>query len=269
MTAPDMRPPGALHAPPDAPLLACESLTVRYAPHGDGHDPGRAALDAVTLAVRPGEIVGLVGRNGAGKSTLIRTAAGLLAPDAGTVRVVGLDPLVARDTVMREVGFLLADPALFAYLSAAETLAVVADLHGLRGVVAERRVAETLALVELEGARDRRAGAYSTGMAKRLALACAFLPDHALLVLDEPFESLDPLILRLLSRALRARREAGAGVLLSSHLLGTVAGLCDRVVLVERGRMLADGTVSALIAAHAPADEPTLDGAYAALIGAG
>ena len=251
-----------------APLLACERLTVRYAPHGDTRDASRTALDGVTLAVRPGEIVGLIGRNGAGKSTLIRTAAGLLAPDDGTMRVVGLDPLVAPAAVMRDAGFLLAEPALFAYLTAAETLAVVADLHGLRGEEAERRVAEVLAIVELEEPRHRRAGEYSTGMARRLALACALLPEPALLVLDEPFESLDPLVVRRLTRALRARRDTGTGTLLSSHLLATVAGLCDRVVLVDRGRVLAEGTVPALITAFAPADEPTLDAAYAMLVGA-
>ena len=156
---------------------------------------------------------------------------------------------------------------MFAYLSAAEMLAVVADQHGLRGDGASRVVAEMLALVELEDVRDKRVGDYSTGMAKRLALACAMLASPVLLVLDEPFESLDPLVIRRLTRALAARRGDGVGVLLSSHLLTTVAGLCDRVVLIDCGRVLAEGTVSELIAAHAPADEPTLDGAYAALVG--
>ena len=250
-----------------APLLACAALTVRYANEVDARDVARPALHTVTLTVQPGEIVGLVGRNGAGKSTLIRAAAGLLAPDAGTVRVVGLDPIAAPGAVMRDAGFLLAEPALFAYLTAAETLAVVADVHGLARDEAARRVDATLAIVELADARDRRAGDYSTGMAKRLALACALLPEPALLVLDEPFELLDPLAVRCVARALRARRAAGAGVLLSSHLLATVAGLCDRIVLIDRGRVLADGTVQALIDRHAPADEPTLDGAYAALVG--
>jgi ABC-2 type transport system ATP-binding protein len=183
------------------------------------------------------------------------------------VRVVGRDPAAEPVAVMQHAGFLLADPALFAYLTAAETLAFVADVHGLEDDAAARRIADVLTLVELDDVRDRRAGEYSTGMAKRLALACALLPDPPLLVLDEPFESLDPLVVRRLSRALRARRDAGTGVLLSSHLLGAVAGLCDRVVLVDRGRVLADGTVAMLIAAHAPDDEQTLDGAYAALVG--
>lgn len=250
-----------------SPLLACEALTVRYAAAADTIEANQAALADVSLAVHSGEIVGLVGRNGAGKSTLIRTAAGLLAPSAGTVRVVGRDPARETAEIMRHAGFLLSEPALFAYLSAAETLAVVADQHGLGGDGAARRVAELLALVELEEVRDRRVGGYSTGMAKRLALACALLPAPSLLVLDEPFESLDPLVVRRLTRALGARRDDGVGVLLSSHLLATVAELCDRVVLIDRGRVLAEGTVPGLISAHAPADEPTLDGAYAALIG--
>ncbi|MBK8249891.1 MAG: ABC transporter ATP-binding protein [Gemmatimonadetes bacterium] len=249
------------------PLLACEGLTVRYVAASDVMDADKPALADVSLAVHPGEIVGLVGRNGAGKSTLIRTAAGLLAPTGGMVRVVGRDPATEPAEVMRHAGFLLSDPALFAYLSAAETLAVVADQHGLEGEVAARRVAELLTLVELEEVRDRRVGGYSTGMAKRLSLACALLPTPSLLVLDEPFESLDPLVVRRLTRALGAQRDGGVGVLLSSHLLATVAELCDRVVLIDRGRVLAEGTVPGLIAAHAPAGEATLDGAYAALIG--
>jgi ABC-type multidrug transport system ATPase subunit len=247
-------------------LLACDGLTVRYASAHDA-EALRAALADVTLAVHTGEIVGLVGRNGAGKSTLIRAAAGFIVPSAGSVRVVGRDPAVDAAAVMRDAGFLLSDPALFAYLTAAETLAVVADQHGLRDDIALRRVAEMLALVELEDVRDKRVGEYSTGMAKRLAVACAMLPAPSLLVLDEPFESLDPLVVRRLTRALAARRDDDVGVLLSSHLLATVADLCDRVVLIDRGRVLAEGTVSALIAAHAPANEPTLDGAYAALVG--
>lgn len=249
------------------PVLACDGLTVRYASADDTEAAQRAALADVTLAVHPGEIVGLVGRNGAGKSTLIRTAAGLLAPSAGSVRVVGREPGVDAAEIMRHAGFLLSDPALFAYLSAAETLAVVADLHGLNGDSGARRVNEMLTLVELEDVRDQRVADYSTGMAKRLALACAMLPAPSLLVLDEPFESLDPLVVRRITRALAAQREHGVGVLLSSHLLATVADLCDRVVLIDRGRVLAEGTVSGLIAAHAPANEPTLDGAYAALVG--
>ena len=250
-----------------SPLLACEALTVRYVSAPDAMAAEHPALAEVSLVVHPGEIVGLVGRNGAGKSTLIRAAAGLLAPTGGVVRVVGRDPATETAEVMRHVGFLLSDPALFAYLSAAETLAVVADQHGLHGEVATRRVAELLALVELEEVRDRRVGGYSTGMTKRLALACALIPTPSLLVLDEPFESLDPLVVRRLTRALGAQRAGGVGVLLSSHLLATVAELCDRVVLIDRGRVLAEGTVPGLIAAHAPAGEATLDGAYAALIG--
>ncbi len=258
---------GTPASPMAPPVLACDKLTVRYASAHDTGEAQRAALADVTLAAYPGEIVGLVGRNGAGKSTLIRTAAGLIAPSAGSVRVVGRDPGVDAAAIMRDAGFLLSDPALFAYLSAAETLAVVADLHGLNGDGAARRVNEMLALVELEDVRDQPVGDYSTGMAKRLALACAMLPAPSLLVLDEPFESLDPLVVRRIARALAAQRENGVCVLLSSHLLATVADLCDRVVLIDRGRVLAEGTVSGLIAAHAPTNEPTLDGAYAALVG--
>ena len=250
-----------MNAPNTLPL-ACDGLEVRF--------PGapRPALAGVSLAVRAGSVCGLVGRNGAGKSTLVRAAAGLVVPDAGAVRVFGRDPARERVATMREAGFLLADPALFAYLNAAETLAFVAECHGMRPAAARARAAALIDLLDLHDAADRRAGDYSTGTAKRLALAAALAHDPALLVLDEPFESLDPLAVRALRAELRARADAGAAVLLSSHLLAAVESLCDDVVLLERGRVVAAGAVAAVVAAHAPAAERTLEGAYARLVAA-
>lgn len=247
---------------PNALPLACDGLEVRFlgAP--------RPALDGISLAVRAGSVCGLVGRNGAGKSTLVRAAAGLVVPEAGAVRVFGRDPARERVATMREAGFLLADPALFAYLNAAETLAFVAECHGMRPAAARARAAALIDRLDLHDAADRRAGDYSTGTAKRLALAAALAHDPALLVLDEPFESLDPLAVRALRAELRARADAGAAVLVSSHLLAAVESLCDDVVLLERGRVLAAGGVAAVVAAHAPAAERTLEGAYARLVGA-
>lgn len=247
----------AQHAPP----FACADVVVRF--------PGapRPALAGVSLAVRAGTVCGLVGRNGAGKSTLIRAAAGLVVPDAGAVRVFGRDPARERVATMRDAGFLLADPALFAYLSAAETLAFVAECHGMPRRAARARAEALLDLFDLRDAGDRWAAEYSTGTAKRLAVAAALAHDPRLLVLDEPFESLDPLAVRALRAALRARADAGAAVLVSSHLLAAVESLCDEVALLERGRVLAAGGAAAVVAAHAPASERTLEGAYVRLVG--
>ncbi|GJG86011.1 hypothetical protein tb265_11920 [Gemmatimonadetes bacterium T265] len=246
------------HAP-----LACDGVVVGF--------PGapRPALAGVTLVVRAGTVCGLVGRNGAGKSTLIRTAAGLVVPDAGTVRVFGRDPARERVATMCVAGFLLADPALFAYLTAAETLAFVAECHGTSRAAARARAAALIDRLDLHDVADGRAAEYSTGTAKRLAVAAALAHDPGLLVLDEPFEALDPLAVRALRAELRARADAGTAVLVSSHLLAAVESLCDDVVLLERGRVLAGGTVAAVVAALAPAAERTLEGAYVRLVGFG
>jgi len=245
---------------PNAPPLACDGVEVRF--------PGapRPALAGVSLALRSGTLCGLVGRNGAGKSTLVRCAAGLVVPDAGAVRVFGRDPVRERVAVMRAAGFLLADPALFAYLDAAETLAFVAEAHGMSPAAARARAAALIDLLDLHDAGDRRAAEYSTGTAKRLALAAALAHDPPLLVLDEPFESLDPMAVRALRAELRARADAGAAVLVSSHLLAAVESVCDDVVVLERGRVLAAGPTAAVVAAHAPDPERTLEGAYARLV---
>ncbi|MDB4951592.1 MAG: transporter ATP-binding protein [Gemmatimonadetes bacterium] len=223
--------PHADAAPADA--LALEAVSVRFG--------GVQALDGVSLAVPAGSITGLIGRNGAGKSTSIRLLAGLLRPDAGQVRVLGMGFADGATEIKQSTGWLLSEPALFAYLTPYETLRYVAEACGVPDAEGERRTRDLLALFDLEGARDRLVDGFSTGMQKRLGLAAAMVHAPRLLVLDEPFETLDPLIVRKLKRLLVRYAADGGSVLLSSHLIDAVDEICDRIAILEKGRVVVAG----------------------------
>lgn len=230
------------------------------------------ALRAVSLAVPAGSVTGLIGRNGAGKSTAIRLLAGLLEPTGkgSEVRVLGLDPARQTRSVMRQTGFLLSDPALFAYLTARETLEFLGRAFDLPPTERGRRADDLLGFFELDDAADRLADGFSTGMRKRLALAAALVHAPRLLVLDEPFESLDPLMVRSLKRLLTEYARGGGTVLLSSHLLDAVEEICDRVVILEQGAVVVAGNreeVRAGIADRLPT--ATLEDLYASLVPSG
>jgi ABC-2 type transport system ATP-binding protein len=206
----------------------------------------RVALDGVHFELAPGRIAGLVGPNGSGKTTLLKLLAGFLEPDAGEVRVFGLDPFRARAQVMRRTRFAFAPPALFASLTAREHLVHLARLGGgERPSVAE--LERTLETVGLEGRADEPVRSFSFGMRQRLALAQALLPRPELLVLDEPTDGLDPLaVLELREVLRRLRDEHGLAVLLSSHLLIEVDRLVDDMLVLAEGRAVFRGAPSEL-----------------------
>ncbi len=210
--------------------------------HGD-----RLALAGVDLAVRPGEVHGLLGPNGAGKTTLLRIVLGLLRPDAGSVLLGGRSHAQGIAALDRVAGFV--DVLRFwSYLSGRENLRMLARLDG-QG--AEARIDPALVRVELSGpgsgerAEDKVAH-YSTGMVQRLGVAAALLRDPRLLVLDEPANGLDPAGVRATAVLLRELADAGCAVLLSSHLLADVQRLCDRVTVLDAGRVLFTGRVAEL-----------------------
>jgi ABC-2 type transport system ATP-binding protein len=207
------------------------------------------ALDGLSLTVRRGEVVGLLGHNGAGKTTTVRLLTGILAADAGVVEVLGRDPLTEGPAVRRATGVVPAVPAVDDRLTARENLRFVADVFGIGRTPGARRGRELLEQFALADRADERVAGYSTGMRQRLALVRALLPDPPLLVLDEPTAALDPVASRDV-RALVSRmaREESRSVLLCSHNLVEVQQLCDRVVVLERGRVIADGSPTALAA---------------------
>jgi ABC-2 type transport system ATP-binding protein len=220
---------------PPSPAVWCSGLRKRY---------GRqTAVDDVSFTVGRGEVVGLLGPNGAGKTTVIKIMLGLVRPDAGDVLLLGRP---ARDPQARaRVGYL---PELFRYqpwLTAAEVLALHVRLTGV-SVPAEEQL-ECLALVGLSDRARDRVGGFSKGMQQRLGLAVALLARPELVVLDEPTSALDPIgraDVRDLLLSLKAR---GVAVLLNSHLIGEVERVCDRVVILDKGRVAASGTLAELL----------------------
>jgi ABC-2 type transport system ATP-binding protein len=220
------------------------------------------AVDGMDLAVPPGSLFGLVGPNGAGKTTALSMAVGLLRPDAGTAEVFGVD--VWRDPVAAKelLGVLPDGMSLPERLTGHELLTYVGLLRGLDAGTVARRTAELLAVLELDGAGGTLVLDYSTGMRKKIGLATALLHRPRLLVLDEPFEAVDPVSAGAIRAILDRFVGGGGSVVLSSHVMALVEQLCDRVAVVHDGR----------IAAAGPLDEVrggrSLDEAFAALVGA-
>lgn len=204
------------------------------------------AVDHVSIQIQPGEVYGLIGPNGSGKSTTMKALLGLVAPTAGRCAIFGKDSLEVDSR--REVGFLPENPYFYKHLSGAETLRFYGKLCGMRGRTLDARVAELLALVDLENARDRRLGGYSKGMLQRIGLAQALVQEPRLLILDEPTAGVDPIGSRQIRDLIFKLRERGITVFLCSHLLEQVQEVCDRVGIIFQGRMVKEGRLDELIA---------------------
>lgn len=204
------------------------------------------AVDGVSFEVGEGEVFGLLGPNGAGKTTLIRLLAGVLTPDAGTARVLSLDPTTDGPAVRARCGVLTETPAVYERLTARENLAFAADVFGvpLRDVAC--RVTDLLARFSLQDRADEPVGGFSKGMKQRLALARALVHDPELLFLDEPTAGLDPVASRQVHDLVGALRDEGRTVVLCTHHLVEAEALCDRVGVLSKGRLIALGTVREL-----------------------
>ena len=204
------------------------------------------AVDAIDLRVPRGSFYGFLGPNGAGKSTTIKCLTGLLRPSAGTLRILGLDPLADPVAVKRQVGVVPEDLALFERLSGAENLAFVGRVHGLGDEVLEQRTGELLDLLGLADDAGTLVADYSHGMKKKLSLAAAFLPAPHLLFLDEPFEGIDALSSRQIRRLLHDFVGRGGTIFLTSHVLEIVERLADHVGIIHKGRLVTQGPISEL-----------------------
>jgi ABC-2 type transport system ATP-binding protein len=200
------------------------------------------ALDGIDLTVSPGEIRGFLGPNGAGKTTAMRILVGLLQADAGSVEVLGGDPW--RDYRVRaDLGFLPSDPGLYGRMRGTELLDHFAALSQREPVLRER----ACALLRMDAADlARPVRTYSKGMRQKIGVLQAVQHDPTLLILDEPGEGLDPLVLAGLVELLRDRRDAGRSILFSSHVLAEVSALCDRVTMIRNGRIIGEGTIAEL-----------------------
>ena len=201
------------------------------------------AVEELSFDVRAGELFGFVGRNGAGKTTTMRIVLGVLAPDAGVVRWLGV-PLTFK--ARRRIGYMPEARGLYPKMRVAEQLAYLGELHGMPGAEARQAALGWLERFDLADRRHAELQALSLGNQQRIQLAAALVFSPEVLVLDEPFAGLDPVAVDVMADVLRERADAGVPVIFSSHELELVERLCDRVGIIDRGRMVACGTVADL-----------------------
>jgi sodium transport system ATP-binding protein len=208
---------------------------------------GITALHDVSLQVAAGEVVGLLGPNGAGKTTVLRILAGILRPDAGSVRVAGLDARTQVIEAKRQIGFLSGDTQLYQRLTPREVLAYFGTLYGIPPDHLDARIATLTDDLEMGGFLERPCGTLSSGQKQRANLARAFLHEPNVLILDEPTTALDVVSGHFIMESIRVQRAQGRAVLFSSHVMGEVEILCDRICLLHEGAIVEQGTVGQIL----------------------
>lgn len=210
----------------------------------------KLALRQVTFAVPPGQICGLLGPNGAGKTTLFRLLMGILKATEGAILIDGLDAFEKRVEVKRLIGFLPDEPVFYSYLSGREVLELSAAMHGLDVASAMGRISPVVSRLRLSDDLDNYAEDYSRGMKKKLGLLLAILHQPKLLVLDEPTNGLDVESTRLFYELISELASQGTTVLFSTHLMDQVTRLCSHAVIINDGKLVANGSISELRAAY-------------------
>jgi len=224
-----------------APPVAIETARLRksYGP--------RWAVDDLSFSVNTGEVVGLLGPNGAGKTTTLSILATLIAPDRGEVRIAGIDSRIAPAGVRRKIGFVPQIIALYAPLSAYQNVEIFARIQGLTRRAAQARSFETLEAVGLRERANDPVWTLSGGMKRRLNLACGMVHRPQVLLLDEPTVGVDPQSRERIFTTIRAAADSGVAVLYSTHYMEEVERMCDRALLIDDGKLLAQGTAAQLI----------------------
>src|SRR5947208_11069593 len=202
------------------------------------------AVDDLSFEVGPGEIVGLIGPNSAGKTTTLRSLAGILRPTSGRVRVDGHDLIDDPLEAKRRLAFMPDEPHLFEYLTVDEHLRLIARLYGVADF--ERRARALVEELELTGRERSLPGELSRGMRQKVVIACGLVRDASVLLFDEPLTGVDPIGIRRMRETILARGRGGAAIMVSSHLLHLVEEICTRVIIMDRGRKIADGSVAEL-----------------------
>src|SRR5256714_2428523 len=210
------------------------------------HRKSIVAVGDLNLRVEPGEVYGLLGPNGSGKSTTLKIILGLISPTRGRTKIFGRDSSLVESR--EAVGFLPENPYFYKFLTGEETLQFFGKLCRLKGAPLKSRVRELLELVGLTNARDQRLSTYSKGMLQRIGLAQALINEPKLVVLDEPTAGVDPAGSREIRNIIVDLKQRGVTVLLSSHLLGQVQEICDRVGILARGTLMREGRLEELIA---------------------
>lgn len=217
--------------------IAVADLVKSYRPGGPN------AVDSLSFAVPAGTVYGLLGPNGAGKTTTVKTILGLVIPTSGTISLAGFDVASQRRQALRHTGAILEGARnIYWRLSARANLGYFGALRGLRGDRLGARIEELLALLELADRADEEARYLSRGMQQKVALAVALLHDPAVLLLDEPTIALDVQAARTIERTVRALAEGGKAILLTTHQMALAQRLCDRILVINRGKELVEGT---------------------------
>lgn len=219
------------------PAIRIDGLTKRF---------GKVtAVREASFSVRPGDVFGLLGPNGAGKTTIIRMLVGLVKPDSGQARVFGFDPQTQRRDVLIRSSSILEAPALYPRLSGFDNLKAIGYAAGITDI---QKIFEVLKIIGLVERANDRFDTYSMGMKQRLCIAASLLTDPQLIILDEPTNGLDAAGMRDVRELIRALGQQGRTVLLSSHLLNEVQQVCNRVAILQRGSVIAEGKVDELLA---------------------
>jgi len=233
-------------------VLSLEDVRKRYG--------AITAVDGLSLSVQRGEVLGLLGPNGAGKSTTVNLAVGLLAPDRGRVTIDGLGP-PTQPAVRRVIGVAPQALALYELLSGEENLRFFAEVYGMSGARLAQRVQWSLEFVGLTDRRRDRVSTYSGGMKRRLNLAAALVHDPELILLDEPTVGVDPQSRNQIFENILVLKRLGRTLIYTTHYMEEAERLCDRVAIIDKGRLLSIGTVPQLLEAHGVKPKMVLQGA--------
>jgi ABC-2 type transport system ATP-binding protein len=206
----------------------------------------RPAVDGLDLTVRTGEFYALLGPNGAGKTTTLRMIAGLLRPDAGTIKVAGIDALADPVAAKQVVAWISDEPMIYDKLSPREYLEFVAGLWGIEPALAEARAQDLLGWLDLKPHADERCEGFSKGMRQKVALAGALVHDPRVIILDEPLTGLDAGSARQVKSVLRERVNAGGTIIMTTHILEVAERMADRIGVIAHGKLIAEGTLEEL-----------------------
>jgi ABC-2 type transport system ATP-binding protein len=236
-------------------VLNVQGLTKRYG--------ALTAVDDLSFAVHPGEVLGLLGPNGSGKSTTVKILTGLLEPTTGHVEFDGRDAFADRIAYKAQIGYVPEEPHLYSYLTGPEYLRLVGRLRGLPDALLDDKIDRFLQLLGIYDDRYQTLSSYSKGMRQKILIAAAVLHNPRIIVLDEPFSGLDVTAARVLKAFVRAAAASGKMVVFSSHVLEVVEQVCSRVVILKDGRVVGHDDVAKL---RETLRLPSLDAVFAALV---
>jgi ABC-2 type transport system ATP-binding protein len=236
-------------------VLNVDGLTKRYG--------ALTAVDDLSFAVHPGEVLGLLGPNGSGKSTTVKILTGLLEPTTGHVEFDGRDAFADRIAYKAQIGYVPEEPHLYSYLTGPEYLRLVGRLRGLPDALLDDKIDRFLQLLGIYDDRYQTLSSYSKGMRQKILIAAAVLHNPRIIVLDEPFSGLDVTAARVLKAFVRAAAASGKMVVFSSHVLEVVEQVCSRVVILKDGRVVGHDDVAKL---RETLRLPSLDAVFAALV---